>query len=417
MSLGQPRIWAVLTTIAFTAVGVVAQEAGAQPGKEALKKQILEAAAEAGGQQQNREAAPAPRISVEPEIFNFGEVWQGATASGEFTIKNNGNAPLTISARSSCGCTVATTPKSPLAPGESTTFSITYNTSRPGVANKKVTLTTNDPTNKSVVIDVRGRVNALYEATPTKRLLFRDLSTNSTRSETITITSKYDQPLTLKVRENQEMGAFVAEVKEVEPGKVFELRVSTKPPLKSGRNFVNVVLETGLEKVPTISFPVTAMVPPRVAVTPQKLYVNSHMTRAIDRLIRLQYRADDPVEVQRVEAIPETIAVEVIPTAAPKPNELRGYQQIKVSLPKYEDVPENAKLIIHTDDPSGEFATVEVPIIKAPARRALSPGRHLPKTSGHALGNVKKSARPAPKPGKAAPEKSGASQKPENREE
>ena len=72
--------------------------------------------------------AAGPRIELSPAEFDFGELWQGMPAEREFTVKNAGDAPLTISSRSNCGCTVATPPKSPLEPGESCTFKIRYDT-------------------------------------------------------------------------------------------------------------------------------------------------------------------------------------------------------------------------------------------------------------------------------------------------
>ena len=77
-------------------------------------------------------ATSGARMKLSPSEFDFKEVWQSQPAEGEFSIENVGTEPLTLDTRSSCGCTVATKLKSPLDPGETTKFKISYNTSRPG---------------------------------------------------------------------------------------------------------------------------------------------------------------------------------------------------------------------------------------------------------------------------------------------
>jgi hypothetical protein len=200
-------------------------------------------------------------MELSPTEFDFKEVWQGLPAEGEFAIKNVGTAALVLDTRSSCGCTVATKPKSPLEPGETTKFKISYNTSHAGTAQKTVTVTTNDPEQPSAVIRVSGTVKPLVAATPSDRIAFNDLETNSVESRTVQLESQYDAPLHLKLRENPNPGPFTVELKELEPGKRYELTATTKPPLPVNTNSTTVVLDTGLEKAPTVSVYLTARSP------------------------------------------------------------------------------------------------------------------------------------------------------------
>ena len=63
--------------------------------------------------------------------------------SSSFT--NTGDAPLVISkAYSTCGCTVPSPPKDPIAPGESGVIKVKYDTNRsPGPIRKTITVYTN----------------------------------------------------------------------------------------------------------------------------------------------------------------------------------------------------------------------------------------------------------------------------------
>jgi hypothetical protein len=88
---------------------------------------------------------------------DFGKVTEGPQATTEFTVKNIGKEPLTISnVQASCGCTVPSWTKEPIAPGATGNIKAIYNTQgRPGPFTKSLTVTTNKG-NK--VVTIKGLV-------------------------------------------------------------------------------------------------------------------------------------------------------------------------------------------------------------------------------------------------------------------
>jgi hypothetical protein len=95
------------------------------------------------------------------ETIDYGTVAHNSDGKREFVFTNNGNKPLIITnAQGSCGCTVPTYPKEPIAPGAKGVIGVKYDTSRGGQAfTKTVTLTTNAATpNKTLTI--KGNVLA-----------------------------------------------------------------------------------------------------------------------------------------------------------------------------------------------------------------------------------------------------------------
>ncbi len=103
-------------------------------------------------------------IVFESETIDYGSINKNANGVREFVFTNNGNKPLLITnAQGSCGCTVPTYPKEPIAPGAQGKISVKYDTSRVGAFSKTVTLTTNaaDP---SKTLTIKGTV--LAEETP-----------------------------------------------------------------------------------------------------------------------------------------------------------------------------------------------------------------------------------------------------------
>ncbi len=99
--------------------------------------------------------APAPRIRVEPEGFDFGNVLPDKTLRKEFTIRNFGNAPLELeSVSTTCGCTAALAGTKRVEPGGSTPLRVTFQTRRfSGKVERRVLVRSNDP--KTPLVEVK----------------------------------------------------------------------------------------------------------------------------------------------------------------------------------------------------------------------------------------------------------------------
>ena len=95
------------------------------------------------------------------ETIDYGNVAYNSDGRREFVFTNNGNKPLIITnAQGSCGCTVPTYPKEPIAPGAKGVIGVKYDTSRAGQAfTKTVTLTTNAVVT-SKTLTIKGNVLA-----------------------------------------------------------------------------------------------------------------------------------------------------------------------------------------------------------------------------------------------------------------
>ena len=77
----------------------------------------------------------------------------------QFVFVNNGNQPLIItSATGSCGCTVPSFPKDPIAPGEKSVIGVKYDTSKQGAFTKNVTIKSNAVQGDTKVLTIKGNV-------------------------------------------------------------------------------------------------------------------------------------------------------------------------------------------------------------------------------------------------------------------
>ena len=110
--------------------------------------------------------ADSPKIDgagmlFENETIDYGTIPHNADGKREFTFVNNGTKPLVITnATGSCGCTVPSFPKEPIAPGAKAVIGVKYATDRVGSFTKTVTITSNAEGQASKVLTIKGNVLA-----------------------------------------------------------------------------------------------------------------------------------------------------------------------------------------------------------------------------------------------------------------
>ena len=111
------------------------------------------------------ESTTLTEIEILDKTFDFGTIPQGEKAAYTYKVKNIGDHPLIISkAKGSCGCTVPSWPKEPIAVGEIAEIKVVFNSrGKKGKQNKRITLTTNtDPAQNYMTI------TGLVEVPPAK---------------------------------------------------------------------------------------------------------------------------------------------------------------------------------------------------------------------------------------------------------
>ena len=328
---------------------------------------LLTVAAPAWAQEQVvvTEAPPAgqPRLELSTSEFNFGEIWEGTPAKGHVDLKNVGQAPLTIQAKSTCGCTVISSPKSPLAPGESTKLDISYDTARIGATRKRVRILTNDPQKPEAGVDVIGTVKAMFEVTPTRIISFKDLERDSVATQKLTLTNKYSQPIKLRIKERQSHPTYDVKLKEVEAGQKYELEITTVPPLAYGSNMRQLFLETGIEETPVFYLNMNAYVPAPASVSPPRVVITPDTHNPRSRTLRVKFRKDDPVKIVDVKVEPDTIMSKFDPTKTSPIGDRELSYEIHLSFPELDTLPKDGAKVTIITDSEPPYQTLTVPIM------------------------------------------------------
>lgn len=91
---------------------------------------------------------PTTTIEFEEATHDFGTIKEGEIVTHVFTFTNTGDEVLILTnAKGSCGCTVPQWPKDPIAPGETASITVKFNSkNKKGKRNQKVTISANtDP--------------------------------------------------------------------------------------------------------------------------------------------------------------------------------------------------------------------------------------------------------------------------------
>lgn len=103
----------------------------------------------------------APEFKFDMEVYDFGTAKQGDVIKYDFTFVNTGKEPLIISnASGSCGCTVPSYPKEPIAKGAKGTIHVEFNsTGKMGMQDKTITIVSNAKGGQKV-LHIKGNVEA-----------------------------------------------------------------------------------------------------------------------------------------------------------------------------------------------------------------------------------------------------------------
>ncbi|MEO1260734.1 MAG: DUF1573 domain-containing protein [Bacteroidota bacterium] len=129
----------------------------------------------------NAQSIPAPptgpttTVTFDEPVFEFGQITQGEKVQHIYRFTNTGTQPLVISnAKGSCGCTVPSWPKSPVAPGETAAIVAEFNSKgKMGKQTKTITITANtDP--PQTMLKIKGEIYQADENVDTRFALGKD---------------------------------------------------------------------------------------------------------------------------------------------------------------------------------------------------------------------------------------------------
>lgn len=348
-----------------------------------------------------------PVFKLDSSVYDFGRAAVGKEINCDFTFTNAGNGPLELlKVRPSCGCTVTGAYDKIIQPGGKGKIPVTLRIGRAsGKISKKITVYTNvEGEGQQVVLTLAGEVWSPLEADP-QTVSFSRLSPEEAKGgakQTVILTNHTDKLAKLTdVRCNNPL--FTTEVKELEPGKKFEMVVTLAGPLQSSTATGKIEFSTGLEEQPTVQLPINAFALSAVEVVPSSVTIAKERTAPLTRRLVVRNNLKTPLKVSEVSTSNPQIKATLQET---KPG---STYQVTLEIPADCKLPENGdQLKIKTDNSAKPEIIVPIrddrylrpQIAPAGAAKTATPAKPAPAT-----------AKPAPATAKPAPAAAPAAQK------
>jgi len=216
---------------------------------------------------------PRPKAVVEQEHFDFGRMDLHAEGSHDFLIRNEGDAPLRLTAGdTSCRCTLSEVSEQPIPPGQSAKVNLTWHpTDEIGSYRQTATVHTNDPRRPRITLTIFGEVTVAIRTVPSE-VVVSQMPSGEPAEADVRLYSYLDQPLELQGWEflsESTRAYFEAETLPLPEAKLDDepdatggllLRVRIKPGLPPGPFQQRIRLRTNQEAVPTLEIPISGKV-------------------------------------------------------------------------------------------------------------------------------------------------------------
>ena len=137
-----------------------------------------------------------PKAVVDSEVFDFGVMDKSGRSNHEFTVTNEGKAPLTlIKGHSTCKCTMAKLKRESILPGESTKINVEW-TAREylGPFEQIATIQTNDPQRPEIKLKIKGWTTTKLKFMPDE-LIFGQISAGREVASKVNLFVKVNDPV------------------------------------------------------------------------------------------------------------------------------------------------------------------------------------------------------------------------------
>ena len=305
--------------------------------------------------------ASGPKIQFATPIFDFGKTNGGAVVKHDYYFTNVGNAVLEVTdVRPSCGCTTAGEWTHKVEPGQSGVIPIAFNTGNyTGYVGKSITVTCNDPTQTTVILQINGTVWRPIEVTP----LFAILNTSAeapSNAVPVRILNNQEQPLVLSNFESQ-LSAFALELITNQPGKEYQLLVKTAFPWPTNSVQGLITIKTSATNMPVISINAWANVQPILMPIPNPVMLPAPpLTNALTLTVTIRNNGTNAAVLSEPSINAKGVDVQM--------NEIQPgrYYNVILKFPAGFEIAPTDRIELSVKSSPPQFPVVKVPVTQPP---------------------------------------------------
>lgn len=303
----------------------------------------------------------SPKLIVDEPVHDFGTVKRGDPLQFTFKIYNTGDEPLAITeVVPSCGCTTTGDWTHTIKPGEFGTIPVKIDTAEfIGNVIKSVTLKSNDPTAPETVLHMQASVWAPIKLSSSVVVFPGTANPDESATRSITIDNQTDDALTLSDL-TSDNPHFKPELITLKPGKQFELKVTTVPPLGEGTQTGRIQFKSSNSKMPELSVQTVVTLLPPVQIAPAQIPLpQRQMTSPEKRFAIISVHRGDVLQVTDVETTAP--GVEITST------KVAGGKQVTLTLtfPAGFEIKPSDKYVLRGKTNQPTAPTFEIPILAA----------------------------------------------------
>ena len=302
-------------------------------------------------------AVAAPKLKLSKKVHSFGSVKEGEAITHEFIVKNVGDEPLEIERiQPACGCTVAEVGDKAIKPGESTPLAVTFHTAGfQGYKVKTVRIYSNDPTQPSEVLTLKGTIATEVEVSPS-RLYFGSVKKGEELSREISIKLN-SKSKNLKITSVYPRSEHIEAVNVSKKNKSRVVKVVLKKDAPIGVLRSRLIVKTNSRSKPVVNVPIFARIEGNLTLSPRDIsfgLVRGPLTEPLTQSVTLNNSSGESVHIKSIKSSNPSLSVQV-----EKSGDAKGYQ-INVSVDESTTGPFRAEITIETDNQ--EQATLKLPV-------------------------------------------------------
>ncbi len=310
-----------------------------------------------------------PKIQFASSIHDFGKINSGDLCKAEFIFTNVGTAILDVTdVRPGCGCTTAGQWTRQVEPGKTGTIPLQFNSSNfTGPVTKTATVTCNDPSQPTVILQLKANIWRAIEVLPQYAVL--NLTSEApSNSTTVRIVNNLDNPLTISDVESKNP-AFATELKTIKEGKEYQVVVKTASPFPNGNVTGQITMKTSSTNMPVINITAWANMQQTVMAMPAQVSLSAGpLPSNLTQTVWIQNRSTNAIKVTEPTINLEGANVQL------KEFQPGRYFSLTLTFPPGKVISQNEKIELTVKTSHPQYPVIRVPVYQQPpASTPVSP--------------------------------------------
>jgi Protein of unknown function (DUF1573) len=323
-------------------------------------------------------AAPASQAVIEFDnpTYEFGKVASGEKVRHTYMVTNTGTETLQITnVHPGCHCTTPGEWTHSIEPGKTGRIPIQFDSAGfgSGPITRTVDVYSNAKNEPHKILMLKGLIWKPIEYASAATVMIPADSTE-VKSTSVRIVNQTDNPVTFSNAVSSKPQLFDAALKEVKPGKEYDLLITAHPPFPAGNTGGTITVNTSLPGTPTITVSAMAKVTPSVEIRPSQIVLNSLPDRSTTNVVTILCNTMTNFALSNAKASDNQIQVSI------KPGYRAGMFNLTIVTPPnfHLETGQRAEVTVESNHPHNP--TIQVPIMQIPRPK---PYAAPPPTAAH----------------------------------